>query len=158
MVTIFHGTTNLDIQKIKNNGISTSFGGGELGQGFYAGTLEFEAATWAKTKVQNKKYKNATPKILCLTFDENNIRWNPSLNFSNSILYGIKFNREEARTKRSNISDDDKKRTFLFGFDVVFSPIVGTTSIDKNANQYKFESNHSEAFLNNNQLVQQVIK
>lgn len=158
MITIFHGTTNLDIQKIKNNGISTSFGGGELGRGFYAGTLEFEAATWAKTKVQNKKYKNAIPKILCLTFDENNICWDTSSNPFNNILYGIKFNRKEAQKKRQHIKNIRKKRDYLFNVDVVFSPIVGSLRVKKTAEQYKFESNHSEDFLNNNQLVQQVIK
>ena len=44
---VYHGTSQNSAQNIKSNGIKPVGGGGELGKGFYVGTLIHKAISWA---------------------------------------------------------------------------------------------------------------
>ena len=43
----YHGTDKKNALDIINGKLSVSKGGGELGQGFYAGDINYEAHNWA---------------------------------------------------------------------------------------------------------------
>lgn len=126
----YHGTDRATAQTLQAGAISPAHGGGELGQGFYVGDKLWVAKAWAHNR------HGTTGAVLEIKVPEANF-------FSLSLAV---LSRTEAIKHRNSIRATGTTRTHLFGFDVVWSPIVGSTRVD--ADQYKYESSTSVSLLN----------
>ncbi|MGL5354979.1 MAG: hypothetical protein ACRDAQ_00295 [Cetobacterium sp.] len=60
--------------------------------------------------------------------------------------------------KRKYIKKQKKQRIFEFNEDIVISKIVGSSKVDINAIQFKFESKNAEKYLNSNLYVNLEVK
>lgn len=127
----YHGTRKDFAETICGNNIDMTRGGGELGQGFYVGNLAHKAYSWAWHK--HKK------EFSVIEFDMDRAEFNK--------LDTLYLSRESARRKRWFIRTIRKSRNFLFGYDAVWSPVVGRETT--NFHQTKFESDKAKTFLCN---------
>lgn len=135
MIT-FHGTSSNNAKKINSANVDVELGGGELGRGFYTQEFKSEAKSWA-FNVSGDRQQNV------VSFDTND----------NDIqnLDLIIFDRMEAGRHRLNIKTQSATGSYLFGNDLVWAPIVGTSKV--NGEQYKWESKISELLLNDPSLT-----
>jgi hypothetical protein len=136
----YHGTSTSDAAHIVAGNVSVSLGGGELGRGFYTGEQLHLAKAWAFNRFGDKA-RNV------IEFDV------PDPEFF-ALKVGPLDGRE-ATLMRGHIRNRDETRTYLFGYDVVWSQIVGSTSV--NGDQYKWESDKSEKLLNGTPCSRRVI-
>lgn len=134
----YHGTLNTTALLLAEGHIDITRGGGELGMGFYAGDYLWVAKAWAANRHGNDGA------VL-------NIALQDCKFFS---LEPLLLSRIDALGHRNAIKSRNATRTFTFGQNVVWSPIVGTTRVD--ADQYKFESAHSENLLNGEDVLRTV--
>lgn len=130
----FHGTSNSSAQALALGTVNTARGGGELGRGFYTGEHLHNAKTWA-FHVSGDKRKNvvefATPDIAI-----DALNWH-LLDHGSAALF------------RHSLKVRGLTRSFLFGVDFVWAPIVGSERVS--GDQYKWESPTAEQLLNGSQ-------
>lgn len=138
---LFHGTDSATAKKLVAGNVSISSSGGELGKGFYLGTEVYAAKAWALHKYQDKKAP-----VVVFQFEK---RQYYSLDIRDLSL-------GDALDHRSKMRRNSTQRTFVFGHDVVRSPIVGKESL-YNVNQHKLESTTSEALANSGSTKREVI-
>lgn len=129
-ISKYHGTSKQTASELQNGMIDHTQGGGELGQGFYLGDQLWVAKSWA----HNRHGMNSA--VLKVDIPD------PEFNALSLEL----LSRTEALALRKEIKQMNATRTYLHGFDVVWSPIVGTTRVE--ADQYKYESKNGEDLLN----------
>ncbi|MDF4820625.1 hypothetical protein [Vibrio parahaemolyticus] len=134
----YHGTLECDGNAIISGAIQVTLGGGELGQGFYLGDMAHEAFAWAKKKGARYKKPYAVVKFEMTEVDF----------FSFNIL---SIDRDIALYWKREIKYIGAPQTYNFGVDMVWSPIVGGNIED--ANQYKWESNSAESYLNGSSVL-----
>ncbi len=130
MISKYHGTSKQVAKDLQQGNIDHTLGGGELGQGFYLGDLLWVAKTWAHNR------HGSDSSVLKVDVPD------PSFNALAIEL----LSRTEALTLRKEIKANNATRTYTHGFDVLWSPIVGTTRVE--AEQYKYESKNGADLLN----------
>ena len=129
-MVVFHGTDQISANKILNEKIDVTKGGGELGRGFYVGENVSLVASRAKGKNQND--------FAVIEFNVDNSEY-IRLNIKNIGRRELVYKQWQSFFKR-NIT-----RTFLSGFDVICAPYA---TFDF-SNQFKFESKAGEDVINN---------
>lgn len=129
-ISKYHGTSTQIANDLQLGNIDRTAGGGELGQGFYLGDLLWVAKAWA----HNRHVKDAA----VLKVDV------PDSSFNGLSIELL--SRTGALALRKNIKAINATRTYVHGFDVLWSPIVGTTRVE--ADQYKYESQDGTNLLN----------
>lgn len=129
-ISKYHGTSTQIASDLQLGKIDRTLGGGELGQGFYLGDLLWVAKAWA----HNRHVKDAA----VLKVDV------PDPNF-NALSVEL-LSRTDALALRKEIKTRNATKTYVHGFDVLWSPIVGTTRVE--ADQYKYESQDGTDLLN----------
>lgn len=129
-ISKYHGTSKQIASELQLGKIDRTLGGGELGQGFYLGELLWVAKAWA----HNCHDKDAA----VLKVDV------PDSSFN--VLSIDLLSRTDALALRKAIKASNATRTYVHGFDVLWSPIVGTTRVE--ADQYKYESQDGTDLLN----------
>jgi hypothetical protein len=135
----YHGTSKKTADHLQQGNIDPVAGGGELGQGFYLGDQLWAAKAWA----YNRHKGNSG--VLKVEVPE-------------SGFYALSIEpltRLEAISLRRKIKALGATRTYLHGFDVLWSPIVGTTKVE--AEQYKYESQMSINLLNGASCIRSVV-
>jgi hypothetical protein len=135
----FHGTSKATANHLQQGNIDPALGGGELGQGFYLGDQLWAAKAWA----YNRHKENAG--VLKVEVPDSGF---------NSLTIEL-LSRVEAISLRRSIKAIGGTRTYVHGFDVLWSPIVGTTKVE--AEQYKYESLMSTDLLNGESCVRSVV-
>lgn len=136
----YHGTNQTNAITIYKGQIDVTIGGGELGRGFYAGDLSHEAFIWAWHKYKINKA------VVKLTLDDNEL-----LNLNPCCL-----NKWETIIQRTRIRINNQTRTFQFNENIVWAPVVGKDI--SNFNQFKYESEISERYLNGISVIKTIIK
>ena len=129
----YHGTTEAVVDELINGNIDRTIGGGELGQGFYLSNLSHVARAWGWRKHKSNR-------ILGIEMIESDF-W--ALNI-------LALSYEQAVQRRFYIRRRGETRTYIFNSDTVWAPIVGR---HLNADQYKYESEISEDFLNGDDVI-----
>ncbi|WP_146750270.1 hypothetical protein [Pseudomonas sp. RIT411] len=130
-ISKYHGTSKQIAAEIEVGKIDHSCGGGELGQGFYLGEMLWVAKAWAHNR--HGKKNSAVVKIEI-----------PDPEFNRLSIELL--SRIDALALRTEIKASNSTRTYKHGYDVLWSPIVGTTRVE--ADQYKYESRRSVDMLN----------
>lgn len=138
-ISKYHGTSKQIADELQKGKIDHTIGGGELGQGFYLGDQLWVAKSWAHNRHGNNS--------AVLRVDV------PDQNF-NSLSLEL-LSRTEALELRKEIKSMNATRSYVHGFDVVWSPIVGTTRVE--ADQYKYESKDGEDLLNSTSCVRALV-
>ena len=127
----YHGTSNVIAVNLVKGNVDVSLGGGELGQGFYTGEHLYLAKAWA-FHISGDKHKNVVQfstldsEIECLSME---------------IL-----DHGSASLKRNELKKYKATRTYRFGVDLIWAPIVGKDKIV--GDQYKWESDPAALLLN----------
>jgi hypothetical protein len=129
-ISKYHGTSTQVASDLQLGKIDRTLGGGELGQGFYLGEMLWVAKSWA----HNRHLNDAA----VLKVDV------PDSSFN--VLSVELMSRTDALALRKKIKATSTTRTYVHGFDVLWSPIVGTTRVE--ADQYKYESQDGTDLLN----------
>ena len=127
----YHGTSAINAIAIRNETIDVTIGGGELGRGFYSGEHLHEAKAWAYHQSGDLRAN-----VVALETPDNDVE--------NMDLKIMDFG--EAGLRRYQIRRNDETRTFTFGCDMVWAPIVGAEKVS--GDQYKWESNSAALTLN----------
>jgi len=127
----YHGTSSANASTIASGTIYVALGGGELGRGFYTGEHLHEAKAWA-FHTSGDKQSNV---VFFTTADDD-------VETLDLELLGY----SDAGLQRHWIRQRNETRTFLFGHDMVWAPIVGSERAS--GDQYKWESNVAELLLN----------
>lgn len=140
--TWYHGGALSSIQQIAANKIDTKLGGGELGQGFYIGNYGHEASAWARHVAKDQK-----PSVVELKVSS----------FGASGLTKRELSWLLAKECSIKIAKADRRRTHVFGVDVVAAPIVGKNFKDT-PTQLKWEGAKSASFLNSLQVSKRITK
>jgi hypothetical protein len=130
---IYHGTNKTSRNSIMGppTNIETDKGGGEMGQGFYAGENMSMAIAWAKGRWKK-------PSVL--EFEVSNKLY---AQLSLKQLNHKQVLNDWQQMKRKRIH-----RIHKYGFDIVFGPLATNPF----AVQYKFESISAESLLNNSNI------
>lgn len=136
----YHGTTSAIATDLATGKVDVAKGGGELGRGFYTAEHLYVAKAWSTGRHGARK-KNVVKFIVP---DE-----------EVDLLDIEIFNGPAATLHRSNIRRAKKTRTYEFGCDMVWSPIIGKESII--SDQYKWESSKSEALLNGTKVPRSIL-
>lgn len=135
----YHGTLDTTAKQLALGCITVSRGGGELGAGFYAGDFLWVAKTWAANR------HGGQGAVLKLGLDDKSF----------FDLQPLLLSKTDAILNRNAIRVKAATRTYLFGANVVWSPIVGTTRVD--ADQYKFETTKAELLINGPTVTRTVV-
>jgi hypothetical protein len=136
----FHGTSSANATRLAASGVNVRIGGGELGRGFYTGEHLHNAKAWAFHMSGDKRQnvvEFVTPDV---EMDLLDIRL---LDYGSAALY------------RQNLRKNGTTRTFEFNADLVWAPLVGSERVS--GDQYKWESDVSQALLNGSQTLRAVI-
>lgn len=138
-ISKYHGTCTQIANDLQLGKIDHTRGGGELGQGFYLGDLLWVAKAWAHNRYGSNSavFKVDIP--------------DPEFNALSIEL----LSRTDALALRKEIKAMNATRTYTCGFDVLWSPIVGTTRIE--ADQYKYESKSGTDILNGVSCVRSIV-
>ncbi len=131
----FHGTSISSAKKILGSGVDLSLGGGELGRGFYLTEKAYIAFAWSE-----KKYKRQR-KVLMFRLSEDD--------FFN--LHPLPLSYNSAVKIRSKLKEEGTTRTYIFGENIVWSPIVGKNSVHED--QIKIESDLARSTLEKNKPI-----
>lgn len=150
---LYHGTTDASAQSINQslqqngntpkpprpapipNNIDVCLGGGEFGQGFYLGENISLAVIWATGTLGQQNGA-------VLEFDINDLKY--------VRLHLKQLNSRTAKNTYNQLKRSRELRTYIFGVDVVFGPLVTNLY----AAQYKFESKPTaEDFLNQTHIT-----
>lgn len=136
----YHGTNTITATDISNGMVKVNSGGGELGQGFYTGDLEFEAFNWAWHKYQRNKA------VVMLQINDDDL-----LNLQPLCLDVIMTQKSRRLIRLSR-----QTRTYLFHENAIWAPVVG--KLCHGFNQIKFESEESELLLNGNSVIKHIFR
>lgn len=136
---LYHGTNNDNANEITSGNISTDFGGGELGKGFYLGDLPHEAFNWAW-----HQYKTEKCVVKFTIQDDDVLNQNP-----------LCLNYEQTCSKRNKIRSEKTTRTFIFHRNIVWAPVVGKNI--PNFSQLKIESESAENLVNSNVVIKSIV-
>lgn len=136
---LFHGTDDITATIIADGGISTTVGGGELGQGFYGGDLQHQAYNWAWFKAKERR------KVVALAIIESDF-WD---------MTPLNLDYHQALSSMKMIKSISQTRTYLFNVNAVWAPVVGRYL--PNFNQVKFESYVAEKYLNGNKVSRTIL-
>jgi hypothetical protein len=139
-MTSYHGTSIQIAVVLQNGKIDVNKGGGELGKGFYTGEHLWEAKAWAENRY-NEKRNNV------VEFDHND-------NDIEKLDYKI-IDQGSACLHKYNIKRTSQTRSYTFGFDMIWAPIVGSDRA--NGDQYKWESINSQNYLNSTKVIKKLI-
>lgn len=136
----YHGTASSIAVDLAAGQVDVAQGGGELGRGFYAGEHLHLAKAWAVQRYGDRKnnvveFDVPDPQIVQL-----------------NVVY---LDGPTATSYRTNIRTGGTTRTHTFGYDMVWSPIVGKSSIV--GEQFKWESTASESLLNSASVVRKIV-
>jgi hypothetical protein len=136
----YHGSSASAVSKIATGKVDVTLGGGELGRGFYTGQYLHEAKAWAFQRSGDRRRNVvvlSTPdtQVVSLVFEVLDYRY--------------------ASLRRSQIKKSGETRTYLFGKDLVWAPIVGTTRAS--GDQFKWESQAAEFLLNGAQTIRKIV-
>lgn len=137
-IKTFHGTSDDVAEKLLNGHIDVAKGGGELGQGFYLGDKLHIAKAWAKNR-------HGSEAVIEVNMGEDDF-----YSFDIECL-----NQQETVEARENIKKLSQSRSYHFGCDMVWAPIVGGSDIY--ADQHKWESKNGENFLNGSKVLRRKI-
>lgn len=127
----YHGTSTANATKIRAGNIDVTKGGGELGQGFYTGERLWLAKQWATGRYDSR---------------QNNV---VQFDVSDADVQALNIQIYDGRSAtliRGNIRRSGQTRTYNFGYDMIWSPIVGKETIT--CDQHKWESLRAETLLN----------
>ena len=130
---MYHGTKSsaaISIQGPPTN-VDVSYGGGEMGQGFYVGDSLTLAISWAKGRYRQ-------PAVLEFRIDK---RQYAKLSFHRLSHMQVLNTWHQLRRLGTH-------RNHNFGYDIVFGPLATIPY----SSQYKFESNDAQLLLNNSTL------
>jgi hypothetical protein len=136
---LYHGTNVSNANEITNGNISTDFGGGELGKGFYIGDLPHEAFSWAW-----HKYKTDICVVKFIIEDDEVLNQNP-----------LCLNYEETCVRRNLIRAERTTRTFIFNRNIIWAPVVGRNI--PNFSQLKIESKSAENLINSDIVIKSIV-
>lgn len=124
-ITLYHGTSETNAEKILTNGINFNVGSGELGRGFYLGTSLAYAScmAWHSAKSANDpKFR-----VLSVTIDVDDLKtWNV-----------LSLNNWGAERIWNQLITTNQTASHLFGKDVVISPVQD--GLNMGCWQFKFE-------------------
>ena len=127
----YHGTSSADAANIAAGNIDVSIGCGELGRGFYSGQYLHEAKVWAYRKSGNKQQN-----VVEISMPDDEVE-----------KLEIKImDAREAGLRRYWIRRAGETRSYLFGNDMVWAPIVGSERVS--GDQYKWETQKTQRLLN----------
>ena len=136
----YHGTSSVNAAALTSGTIDVTVGGGELGRGFYSGEHLHEAKAWAYHTSGNK-----TSNVVKLSTDDKEVE-----------LLDLKLmDAGSAGLARHRIRTADATRTYLFGHDMIWAPIVGSEKVS--GDQYKWESDASARLLNDPKRTERVV-
>ena len=119
----YHGTSTVNATSLTSGSIDVTLGGGELGRGFYSGGHLHEAKAWAFHTSGDK-----TSNVVKLTTEDELVE----------ALDLKLMDTGSAGLARYRIRTAAETRTFLFGHDMIWAPIVGSEKVS--GDQYKWES------------------
>jgi hypothetical protein len=128
----YHGTSAATAIRLTVNGVDVTVGGGELGRGFYTGEHIHEAKAWAFQRYGDKQ--------------RNVVRFSTPDYDVERLSFAV-LDHGSAALKRYHIKQTDQTRTYRFGLDMVWAPIVGSERAS--GDQYKWESATAQSLLNN---------
>lgn len=127
----YHGTSSTNAASLASGAIDVTLGGGELGRGFYTGEHLHEAKAWAFHTSGDR-----TSNVVKLTTHDDQVE----------VLDLKLVDAGTAGLVRYRIRAAGGTRTYLFGHDMIWAPIVGTEKAS--GDQYKWESAASSLLLN----------
>ncbi|CAN1545663.1 hypothetical protein MCEGE10_01949 [Flavobacteriaceae bacterium] len=136
---LYHGTNINNANEITSGNISTDFGGGELGKGFYIGDLPHEAFSWAW-----HQYKTDKCVVKLIIEDNDVLNQNP-----------LCLNYEETCVNRNRIRAERTTRTFIFKRNIIWAPVVGKNI--PNFSQLKIESKLAENLVNSDAVIKSIV-
>ena len=135
----YHGTNRASANLICKGNVNVNAGGGELGKGFYTGSLKHQAFNWAWHKYQQDK------SVVVINFNDDDFL---GLNPLCLELFATHRHRRQIR-------DIGATRTFQFYENALWAPLVGREY--HNFNQIKFESIDAQYFLNDTNVAKVVL-
>ena len=138
----FHGTNSESAKELAAGRVCTESGGGELGRGFYTALECWVVVRWAESKFRKEA-----------RFVEFSVKDDDFDGLSWEYL-----SRAEAVRTRRHIKVKNETRDYLFGEDVVLSPIVGGSERLVGQDQAKWESKQAEDLLNGQTVSRQAKK
>lgn len=127
----YHGTSTKFAAVLASGGVDVSHGGGELGQGFYTGEHLYLAKAWSFQMTGDKRSNVVEFSKPDATVDALSIHL---------------LDHGPAALKRKELRRLGQTRTYQFGVDMVWAPIVGNERIS--GDQCKWESKVAESLLN----------
>ncbi|MBK1884697.1 hypothetical protein JIN85_19960 [Luteolibacter pohnpeiensis] len=127
----YHGTSSANAAALTSGVIDVTLGGGELGRGFYSGEHLHEAKAWAFHTSGDR-----TSNVVKLATEDDQVE----------ALDLKLMDAGSAGLARYRIRTAGETRTFVFGHDMIWSPIVGSEKVS--GDQYKWESDTSALLLN----------
>ena len=136
----FHGTSANVASSLAAGGVSVALGGGELGLGFYTGEHLHEAKAWAVHQSGDRQRN-----VVMFDLPENELE-----QLSVTLL-----DHRTAALRRAELKASGQTRTFHFGVDMVWAPIVGSDRAT--GDQHKWESATSEMLLNGPSTARTVV-
>lgn len=136
----YHGTSSHNAAILSRGTVDVTRGGGELGRGFYTGGFLHEAKAWA-FHVSDSKQRNV------VAFDTEDVEVEA---LDIEIL-----DHRAASLRRFHIKQKEKTRSYLFGKDMVWAPIVGSDRVS--GDQYKWESAKASDLLNGAETARTVL-
>lgn len=136
----YHGTSSKNAANLVKGNVDVNRGGGELGQGFYTGERLYLAKAWAfqisgDARQNVVEFSKPDAEVASLTLEV--------------------LDHGSAALKRHHLRRARATRTFQFGVDMVWAPIVGTDRIV--GDQCKWESKVAEKLLNGNLCARKIL-
>jgi hypothetical protein len=136
----YHGTSAGTASSLQAGAVDVTSGGGELGQGFYTGEHLWVAKAWAVGRYDDRQ-KN----VVAFEVPDTEV----------DLLHIEMRDGHTATLMRSDIRRNKQTRTYTFGCDMVWSPIVGKETIT--CDQHKWESLQSQTLLNGAKVTRNVV-
>ena len=127
----YHGTSSSIALSLFTGTVNVKRGGGELGEGFYTGQHLYLAKVWAFHTTGSKQEN-----VVSFDTDDDDV----------AALDLIVLSYGGAARKRHHLKMTSQTRTYRFGADMVWAPIVGSERV--RGDQYKWESQRAEMLLN----------
>lgn len=136
----YHGTSIRNARLLARGRVDVSLGGGELGRGFYTGEHLHEAKAWA--------FHNSGDR------QNNVVRFSTADSSIDSLSFAV-LDYSTASLRRYHIKRSGATRTYLFGRDMIWAPIVGSARAI--GDQYKWESMVAQRLLNDAATPKQIL-
>ncbi|MBE0508380.1 MAG: hypothetical protein IBX50_16955 [Marinospirillum sp.] len=136
----YHGTSKKYAAQLQAGMVDVTKGGGELGRGFYTGEHLYLAKAWAyhvsgDAQQNVVHFEKSDSDVMALRLE----------------VLGV----GEAALRRKHIKLWSATRSYQFGVDMVWAPIVGSSRVK--GDQCKWESDVAQAFLNGSKCVRNIV-